>query len=153
MMKILSQVYYRVYLRDGAVPSKMSSSTGDPFLGRIKATSVPPPHTAATVKSCLAAFEDIAHNVQTHLFLTLSSEVPMADTDKITIRDPTGVGCTPQQPLALVADLFDPNRSSLKTHWIPGGILARSASDYASESSRDTRYCMSVLYRFYWHPL
>ena len=36
-------VYYRIYADDGAIPSKTPVNSSDPFLGRIKVRSVPPP--------------------------------------------------------------------------------------------------------------
>ena len=46
----LCAAYYRIFAEDGAIPTKTSATPGDPFLGRIKAISVPPPHTAKAVK-------------------------------------------------------------------------------------------------------
>ena len=43
-------VYYRIFAEDGAIPSKIPFAAGDPFLGRIKDISVPPPRTVKAVK-------------------------------------------------------------------------------------------------------
>ena len=106
-------VYYRIYAEDGAIPSKTSFAPGDTFIGRIKAGSVPPPLTAKTVKRCIAKSENIKDRGSTSLFPTSYSKSPMVDAEKITaIIDGTGPGSTPQEPLALVAKMSDPERSS-----------------------------------------
>ena len=75
-------VFYRIYAEDGAVPSK-TPTPGDPFLGRIKARSVPPPHrdTAKAVKLTIARVENIntiqalvstLHRTTNHPWVTLT---------------------------------------------------------------------------------
>ncbi|KAJ7064570.1 hypothetical protein C8F01DRAFT_1021249 [Mycena amicta] len=49
-------VYYRVYHPSGALPCHTAFSS-DPFLGRLRARSIPPPHTVATLKRCMRAAE------------------------------------------------------------------------------------------------
>jgi hypothetical protein len=108
-------VHYRVYSEGGAIPSKTSATPDhDPFLGRIKARSVPPPHTVHTLKRSLAKFENINDRTGCSLFLTPYSQSPMDDTTKVTIRNHTGPGFLPQEPLALVVKLTDSERSALE---------------------------------------
>ena len=108
-------VYYRIYAVDGAIPSKVPAAPGDPFLGRIKARSVAPPHTAQAVKRCIAKTENIKDRTNTTLFLTPYSQSPMGDADKVTVLNRTGPGSTPQEPLALVAKMSDSERSALES--------------------------------------
>ena len=108
-------VYYRIYAEDGAIPSKTPASPSDPFLGRIKALSVPPPHTAKAVKRCIAKLENIKDRTNTSLFLTPYSQSPMDDADKVTIFNRADLGSTPQEPLALVAKMSDTERSALES--------------------------------------
>ena len=101
-------VYYRIYHEDGAIPSKAPAAPGDPFLGRIKARSVPPPHrdTVKAVKLSIAKVEniEIKDRPNTSLFLSPYSQSPMGDADKVTaLNRTTGPGSTPQDPLAFVA--------------------------------------------------
>ena len=112
-MKFL--VYYRIYAEDGAIPSSTPIVPGDPFVGRIKLSSVPPPRTAKTVKCSIAKVENIKERESTSLFLTPYSQSPMDDTDKIAIIDGTGPGSTSQEPLALVANMSDSERSELES--------------------------------------
>ena len=97
------------------LPSNTPVSPGDPFLGRIKIGSVPPPRTARTVKRCIAKKEIIKDRENTSLFLTSYSQTPMDDTDKVSILNGTGPGSAPQEPLALVAKLSDSERSDLES--------------------------------------
>ena len=111
----ISIVYDRIYAEDGAIPSKTPAAPSDRFLGRIKARSVPPPHTANTVKRSIAKVEDIKDPTSTSLSLTTFSQSPISDDDKVTIRNPTGPGSTPHEPVALVAKMSDSERSALES--------------------------------------
>ena len=112
---VILLVYYRIYAEDGAIPSKTPAAPADPFLGRIKARFVPPPHTAKTVKRSIAKTENIKDRTSTSLFLTPFSQTPMGDADKLAILNRTGPGSTPQEPLALVAKMSDSERSALES--------------------------------------
>ena len=123
-------VYYRIYSTEyGAIPSKTSAAPGDPFLGRIKAISVAPPHTVNAVKLSIEKVEKIRvkDRTSTSLFLTPYSQSPMADAGKITILNLTGPGSTPQEPLALVAKMpvVDFERSTGKARLEPEGTRQR----------------------------
>jgi hypothetical protein len=109
------EVYYCAYAEDGAILSKTSATPDDPFLGRVTARSVPPPHNVKSLKRCLARFENIHDRTSTTLFLTPYSQSPMDDSGKVTILNPTGPGSTPQEPLALVVKLSDSERNALES--------------------------------------
>ena len=108
-------VYYRIYAEDGAIPSKTPVASGDPFLGRIKARSVAPPHIVQNVKRSIVKVENIKDGTITSLFLTPHSQSPIGDAEKVTILNRTGPGSTPQEPLALVAKMSNPERSALES--------------------------------------
>lgn len=99
-------VYYRLYAEDGAIPTKTAGQLHDcdPYVGRIKAKAVAPPHTVASVKRCIAKQENFADlaGQRTVLFLTNSSQSCMDSTHKLSILDRTGPGSNPQEPLAVV---------------------------------------------------
>ena len=109
------------------LPSNTPVSSGDPFVGRIKFGSVPPPRTARTVKRCIAKKEIIKDRENTSLFLTSYSQTPMDDTDKVSILNGTGPGSTSQEPLALVAKLSDSERSDLESGMRGGLVNAAEA--------------------------
>ena len=108
-------VYYRIYAEDGAIASKTPVTPCDPFLGRIKAISVPPPHTVTAVKRSIAKVENIKNRTNTSLFLTPYSQSPMGDAENVAIFNCTGPGSKPQEPLALVAKMSDSDRSALES--------------------------------------
>ena len=135
-------VYYRIYAGDKAIPSKTPFAAGDPFLGRIKARSVPPPRIVEVVKGSIAKVENLnIKSTNTSLFLTPYSESPMADAEKLTILNGTGPGSTPQEPLALVAKMSDSERSALESDG--RGRLASAAEP--DTTSPDIRYGMSIM--------
>jgi hypothetical protein len=99
-----------VYAGDGAVPSANPVYTDDPSLGRIGAKLVTPPHTVLNLKRCLSRIENIDVNIQTSLFVSPSSQAPMDDTGRVSILAYPGPGCTPNEPMALVAMCPDSDR-------------------------------------------
>ena len=123
-------VYYRIYAEDGAIPSKIPVTPSNPFIGRIKAKSLPPPRIAETVKCGIATFENIKDGESASLFLTPYSESPMGDADKVIILGGTGPGSTPQEPLALVAKMSDSERSVLESDG-RGGLASAAEPDTA----------------------
>jgi hypothetical protein len=142
-------VYYRIYAEDGVIPSKTSATPSDYFLGRIKVTSVPPPHNANSLKRALAKVENV-NITHTYLFITPYDPSPMEDSLKVTIFSNTGPGSLPQEPLALVAKLSELERSAVESDI---GLRLRSQSNNISltntselnTASSNTRYCMSIL--------
>jgi hypothetical protein len=99
----ISTVYYRVYTEDGAIPSAHPAFSDDPYLGRILADHVTPPHIVANLKNSLSGFENIDESVPTSLFVTASGQAPMDDTACVSILAYPGPGCTSDKPMALLA--------------------------------------------------
>jgi hypothetical protein len=95
-------VYYRVYAKDGAITTVNPVYSDDPYLGRILARRVAPPHTASSLGHCLSNVEKIGTDIQTSLFIATSSESPMDDSDRMSILAHTGPGYTAKEPVALV---------------------------------------------------
>ena len=110
-------VYYRIYAENGAIFSKIPAATNDPFLGRIKVNSVPPPRTVKAVIRGIGKAENIDDRTSISLFLTVCSQSPLKDAVKVstTILNGTGPGSTPQEPLALVAKMSDSERNGLES--------------------------------------
>ena len=126
-------VYYRIYAEDGAIPSTAPVAPGDPFVGRIKFTSVPPPRTVKSVRGSITKVENIKDRESTTLYLTPYSQSPMDDDEKITtILNGTGPRSSPPEPLALVAKMSDSDRSILESDGRVG--LANSAEPNATPS-------------------
>ncbi|KAJ6578356.1 hypothetical protein B0H19DRAFT_1123012 [Mycena capillaripes] len=94
-------VYYRLYTLDGMLHCKNQQQS--PFIGRIKATSVPPPHTVDSLKRALVQAEGLPDldGQLTGLFETRDARKAMAVSARadILIGD---LGATVQTPVALV---------------------------------------------------
>ncbi|KAJ7447973.1 hypothetical protein FB451DRAFT_1289488 [Mycena latifolia] len=94
-------VYYRLYTLDGMLHCKNRQQS--PFIGRIKATSVPPPHTVTSLKRALVQAEGLPDpdGQLTGIFETRDACKAMAVDARADIL--TGdLGATAQTPVALV---------------------------------------------------
>jgi len=79
----------------------MSFSKDDTSLGRIEILSVPPPHTVASLKSCITKSEGVsAHDLQ--VFEDDMGEITMKDDDIIALLSDTYPGNVEEQPIAIV---------------------------------------------------
>ena len=134
-----------MYTEDGAVPSK-APAPGDPFLGRIKARSVPPPHrdTANALKLTIAKVEHNKGSTSTSLFLTPYCQSSMGDADKVTAlnRIASGPGSTPLDPLAFVVKI---SGSALESDRRRGHITAEPDTTPDSE----IRYRTSIQHSYF----
>ncbi|KIM73953.1 hypothetical protein PILCRDRAFT_828691 [Piloderma croceum F 1598] len=107
-------LFFRVFDEDGAIPTKNPPYSGDPYLGRIEAKSVCPPHTVASVRFRLAKAEGFDNRkTRSTLFLTISSPSPMNDDGRVDIFSGNGPGAVPHEPLALCIGLSRSNINSL----------------------------------------
>ncbi|KIM71222.1 hypothetical protein PILCRDRAFT_830490 [Piloderma croceum F 1598] len=111
----LRYIYYRIYAEDGVILTMNPVYSDDPYLGRILARHVAPPHTVGSLRRCLSSAENIDARVNTttfiytSLFITTSSESPMDDSDRMSILAHSGPGHTANEPVALVCGLFCPS--------------------------------------------
>ena len=101
---------------------------------------MPPPHTIKAVKHSIAKVENIKNRTSTSLFLTQYSESPMGDADKVTIFNRTGLGSTPQEPLALVAKMSGSERSALESE----GRSGLTSAEEPDTTSPEIRYRTSI---------
>ena len=99
------------------MPSVNPVYSDDWYLGRIPAGLVAPPHTALSLKRCLSGIENINETITTRLFMSASSETPMDDTNHVPILTYPSLGCTPDEPLLLVAMFSGAGRSLLGLVW------------------------------------
>ena len=102
-------VYYRVYLSGGKGDKKAKTSfdESDNSLGRINTLFIAPPHTAGSLKACIAKVEglvmpDHALYKDMELFEDIESDTAMSDTDIISFQDDTYPGSDEDDPVALV---------------------------------------------------
>ena len=102
-------VYYRVYASEGQGEEKAKTSfdESDISLGRINTLFIAPPHTAGSLKACIAKVEglvtpDHALYKDMELFQATDSDAAMSDTDVISFQDDTYPGSDEGDPVALV---------------------------------------------------
>jgi hypothetical protein len=163
LIYLMFSVYYRLYTEDESIPSANPIYSNDPSLGRISADVVTPPHTAISLKRCLLAVENIDASISTSLFVTTSTQEPLDDKAKVWIVNFPGPGCTPNEPMALVAKVSGADRSALevkKTKQKPQdriyffnrrGLSSRSLSTH--KSSHDSVAHLETHYRKYYTGL
>jgi hypothetical protein len=94
-------VYYRVYMGHEAMQLKNSVYQDDQTLGRIVATSVPPPHTVKSLTHFVTRVEGITNVTKCDLFLDLMSQEPI-DEGPLSILGNDGPGSTPERAMAFV---------------------------------------------------
>lgn len=105
----------------------------DPYVGRIMAMLVTPPHTVISLKRCLSNVEGIDNETPTSLFVSASSRKMMDDTGSVSILSNPGPGCTPNEPLALVAKFSSTSKISFNN-------LARAPLPQVGTSPFDKQY-------------
>lgn len=135
----LFSVYYRVYAEDGAIPSANHVYSDDPYLGRILAELVSPPHTAISLKHCLFSVENINNETTASLFIAASSQTPIDDASRLSILAYPGPGCTPSEPMAFVAKLSDSCRRPLDERKPEAVLLPSQAGPTPFETRYSTR--------------
>lgn len=100
-------MYYLIYTEDGARRSEQPVDPDNPYLARIWAKQVTPPHTVASLKRCICNFEGIPQAfIRGQLFSDISSESPM-DDGRISILTSDGPGFNPEQPMSLIVPAID----------------------------------------------
>jgi len=84
------------------MPSKVAFDPEEPFLGRIRADSVAPPHSPTSIKRCISRVEgnpELAWHAD--LFADTSSDTPLQE-GHISILPTDGPGLSPDEPMAIV---------------------------------------------------
>ncbi|KAJ7070460.1 hypothetical protein B0H15DRAFT_917920 [Mycena belliarum] len=96
-------VYYRVYTPDGAIPLRTPADAGNPFIGRVKATTVPPPHNVLSLKRALSAAEGLADpdGSRTSIYAVCTDTHPAEPNAKVALLG-LGLGETPGAAVGLV---------------------------------------------------
>ena len=123
-------VYYRVYLseREGEEKAKTFFDESDISLGRINTLLIAPPHTAGSLKACIAKVEGLvtpSHALykDMELFEDMNSDAAMSDTDVIAFQGDTYPGSDEGNPVALVNATAD-TAADQKAEPTPGKVLS-----------------------------
>ena len=101
-------VYYRVYSSEGGDKKlRTSFDASDTLLGRINTLLITPPHTAGSLKVCIAKIESLitpghALYKDMELFQAIDSDAAMSDSNVISFQNDTYPGSDEGDPIALV---------------------------------------------------
>jgi hypothetical protein len=92
-------VYYQLYADDSEMPSKVAIDPEEPSLGCIRADSIVPPHSPASIKRCVSRVEKTPALAHADLFADISCDTPLKE-GHILLTD--GPGLSPDEPMAIV---------------------------------------------------
>ena len=122
-------VYYRVYLSEGEADegAKTSFDESDVSLGRINTLSIAPPHTAGSLKACIAKAEGLvtpghALYKDMELFENMNGDAAMSDADVISFLGDAYPGSHGGDPVALV----NATANTEKTKPTSGNVLSNT---------------------------
>ena len=130
-------VYYRVYSSEGGdKKARTSFDESDTSLGRINILLITPPHTAGSLKACIAKVEglvtpDHALYKDMELFQDMSGDAAMSDTDVISIQGDTYPGSDEGDPVAL-ANATTNTVVEQKVKATPGKVVSEYPLDIAA---------------------
>ena len=94
-------MYYQLYADDSEILSKVAIDAEEPFLGRIRADCVAPPHSPTSIKRCISRVERNPALVNFDLFTDTSCDSPLTEGN-IPILRTDGPGLSPNEPMAIV---------------------------------------------------
>ena len=94
-------MYYLLYANNSEIPSKVAFDPEEPSLGRVRADSVAPPHSLASIKRHISRVEEAPSFAKADLFEDISSDAPMEEY-RISILGTDGPGLSPANPMAIV---------------------------------------------------
>ena len=95
------KVYYLLYANDDEMASKVAIDPEIPSLGRIRADSVSPPLSPASIKRCISRVEKTPALAHANLFADISCDTPLKE-GYISISRTDGPGLSPNEPMAIV---------------------------------------------------
>jgi len=97
----IQYLYYLLYANDCEMASKVAIDPEEPSLGRIRADSIPPPRSLASIKRCISRVERTPELAHADLFADISCDAPLKE-GHISILLTDGPGLSPNKPMAIV---------------------------------------------------
>ena len=99
--QLLRKVYYQLYADGYEMPSRVANDPMEPSVGRIRADSIPPPHTPTSIKLCISRVEEKPALVNSDLFVDISCDSPLKE-GYISFLRTDGPGLSPDEPMFIV---------------------------------------------------
>ena len=141
-------VYYRVYLSEGKGDEKAKTSfdESDISLGRINTIFIAPPHTAGSLKACIAKVEGLVTPddplyKEMEIFQDLNSDAAMSDTDVISFQGDSYPGSDEGNHVALINTTIN---TAVEQEPKPTPVLSEYPLDTDSNFSRRARLTKTV---------
>ena len=94
-------MYYQLYSDSYETPSKVAFDPEEPSLGRIRADSVAPPHSPASIKRCISRVERTPALAHADFFADVSCDTPLKE-NYISLIHSDGPGLSANEPVAIV---------------------------------------------------
>ena len=136
-------MYYQLYANDCEIPSKVAFDHDEPSIGRIRADSIAPPHSPASIKRCISRVEGRPALLHADLFADTSCDTPLTE-GHISILRTDGPGLSPDEPMAIVQAEVQAEVTS-----IPDGryLIKNRASDFywVAHSNGKVYFCKVTL--------
>ena len=143
-------VYYRVYSSEGEdEKAKTSFDESDNSLGRVNTLFIAPPHTAGSLKACIAKVEGLvapghACYKDMELFQDMNSDAAMTDTDVISFQGDTYPGSDEGNHVALVNATVNTAADQMAKP-TPGKVLSEypldmAATNHALSAEHDSNF-------------
>ena len=142
--QLSGEVYYLLYSDEYEIPSKVAFDPEEPSLGRIRADSVAPPHSPASIKQCISRVEGAPALAHANLFADISCNTPLKE-GYISILRTEGPGLSPSDPMAIVQMPI----VQVKSSSIPDGryvIKNRAANVYWKARGATSSSSMMMVY-------
>ena len=93
-------MYYLLYTDSYELPSKVAINSEEPYLGRIRADSIAPPHSLTSIKRRISRVEGIPALAHANLFADITCDTPLKEGRIPILRD--GPGLSRNEPMAIV---------------------------------------------------
>ncbi|KAJ7469334.1 hypothetical protein B0H11DRAFT_2238394 [Mycena galericulata] len=97
-------LYYRLYSCGGETPSKTAFDPHDPALGRVDRNHVTPPHTASSIRRCIAKVEENPRYICGELYPDNANSTAIPDGLYVSLAaaQGRGLGMSPSTAVVLV---------------------------------------------------
>ena len=111
--------------------------SNNPFISRIMPRSVPPPRTAASLKRHLCKIEGFSAPESCTLYLSLSENVPVDGSTRLSLQEGFGPGLSSSDPVALVVSAQESGKRS------PASVETRALGQVGEQVQTDFGACLS----------
>jgi hypothetical protein len=98
---VLLLVYYKMFDEEGPLKVQNAIYSNNPYIGRVDANDIPPPHTVSSLVERMRAEENKAYGYSTELFETISSPKAFNIQKPLSLLSTDRPGSRPQDPLIL----------------------------------------------------